>query len=185
MCWASVEWGFSWALCTRVCRPAPNSICKRLLLSCWRMFQTKICQLWHKTNDNKEGLWLCSPVWSSLTAASDQPLHLERCLGRPCFMFDHGFPKTICWLYSRTKSRVCTHPVSFFPCSLIERNLPAVPGTLFPSPGARSARPGHWSVLVSVDSGIAWPCFHPSLQHRAAGWGCWHSHLQPQTLRSC
>lgn len=65
MCWASVEWGFSWALCTRVCRPAPNSICKRLLLSCRRMFQTKLCQLWHKTNNNKEGLWLFPRVIQS------------------------------------------------------------------------------------------------------------------------
>lgn len=65
MCWASVERGFSWALCTRVCRPAPNSICKRLLLSCRRMFQTKLCQLWHKTNNNKEGLWLFPRVIQS------------------------------------------------------------------------------------------------------------------------
>lgn len=148
--WQSLECPDLW--------PAPNSFSKRLLLSCLRMFQTKICQLWNKTNNNKEGLWLF-PLAIRSNSCKWPTTEFGKVLGKalvyvlPCFPKDH-------LLTLLPDKELSFHSLGVIfselsdskKCSLLLRKplAPAWAQGHLHCPGVKPSRTGHQSVLISL-----------------------------------
>lgn len=185
MCSVSAEWDFGRALSAQICGQLQIASVRGYCCHVCGCFRPKFVSSGTKPTITKK-VCDCSLLRSGLTAASDQPLNLERCLGRPWFMFYHAFPKTICWLCSRTKNCLFTHLVSFFLSFLTAKSAHCSWGSPWHLPGCKATSTAQeWNHPGLVTSLSSYPCAHPSLQHEAAGWGCCHYHLEPHTLRSC
>lgn len=146
-----------WALCTQISRSAPNSFSKRLLLLCLQMLQRMVCQLWHRTSNNKAGLWLFPLVI------------LSNCFKRPDTAFGNVLGKGPGFCSTTFSQRPFADHApgwrtafAFTQCHFFhvfwQQKMPTASGeahnTLFYSPKVRLSREGHWCILMSVDSEI-------------------------------
>lgn len=155
--------------------PVPNSFCKRLLLSRLRMFPTRICQLWHKNNNNKEGLWL-SPVTILSNSSKCPTTAFGKVLGKAWVYVLPCFPKVHLLTLLLDKGLSFIFFCAFWQQKMLTAHEEA-PGTCLavrPPPLPRSETSQDWSPV----------CPHilaPTLPFSMRQVGCSHYHPEPQT----